>query len=96
MGPSAPSRQFHQEPAWQPRAHPSVEDVVGGKFLPARLPLPRPVKYDTPGFAAERLHSLEPKLDRLDAQPDAHNLWSAERTLVASADPDPRFTSMAL
>lgn len=36
-----------------------------------------------------RLHSLEPKLDRLDAQPDARNLWSAERSLVASGDPDP-------
>jgi hypothetical protein len=39
--------------------------------------------------SSTRLRSLEPKLDRLDAQLDAHNLWSAERSLVASADPDP-------
>jgi hypothetical protein len=158
---SAWGRDFYQEPGWQPRAHPSVEDVLGGKFHPAAPPLPRPVTYDTPGFAAARLHpapapgvhprvlvtpqdveairarvaqgeaappefralwqrvrdsrsafsalvagddelgralaarfverlrSLEPKLDRLDAQPDARNLWSAERSLIASADPDP-------
>lgn len=158
---AALAREFYQEPAWQPRAQPSVKDVLGGKFHPAPPPLPRPVTYDTPGFAAERLHPapapgvhprvlvtpqdvaairarvaqgdtaplefrtmwqrvresrsafsalvardeglgralaaefvarlhlLEPKLDRLDAQPDARNLWSAERSLVASGDPDP-------
>jgi hypothetical protein len=157
----ASARDFYQESAWKPRAHPSVEDALGGKFHPAPPPLLRPVTYATPGFAAERLHpapapgvhprvlvtpadveairarvaqgdaappeframwqrvresrsafsaliaadeelgkalaakfverlhSLEPKLDRLDAQPDAHNLWSAERSLVASSDPDP-------
>jgi hypothetical protein len=37
----------------------------------------------------EKLHALEPKLDRLDAQPDAEHLWSAERSLVASQDPAP-------
>lgn len=157
----AGARDFYQESGWEPRAHPSVEDALGGRFHPAPPPLPRPVTYATPGFAAERLHpapapgvhprvlvtpadveairarvaqgdaaplefrtmwqrvresrsafsaliarddelgralaakfverlhSLEPKLDRLDAQPDAHNLWSAERSLVASSDPDP-------
>lgn len=158
---AALAREFYQESAWQPRGQPSVTDVLGGKFHPAPPPLPRPVTYDTPGFAAERLHPapapgvhprvlvtpqdleairarvaqgeaapaefrtmwqrvresrsafsalvgrdevlgralaadfvarlhlLEPKLDRLDAQPDARNLWSAERSLAASGDPDP-------
>jgi hypothetical protein len=157
----APPREFYQHSAWQPRAHPSLEDVLGGEFHPAPPPLPRPVTYATPGFAAARLHpapatgvhprvlvtpqdvaairariamgeaappefralwtrvrasgsafsalvaqdevlgralaakfvgrlrSLEPKLDRLDAQPDRQSLWSAERSLVASGDPDP-------
>jgi hypothetical protein len=161
LPPVVVAREFYQEPAWQPRAHPSVEDALGGKFHPASPPLSRPVTYDAPGFAAERLypapapgvhprvlvtpqdveairaqvamgdaappefrtmwqrvresrsafsalvaqdevqgralaaqfverlHTLEPKLDRLDAQPDARNLWSAERSLVASGDPDP-------
>jgi hypothetical protein len=36
-----------------------------------------------------KLDGLAAKLDRLDAQPDRENLWSAERSLVAAADPDP-------
>ncbi|NQX01861.1 chitobiase/beta-hexosaminidase C-terminal domain-containing protein [bacterium] len=158
---SAGPRAFYQESTWQPRAHPSLEDLLGDEFHPAPPPLSRPVTYDTPGFAAARLHpapatgvhprvlvtpddvaairarvamgdaaspefralwtrvrasgsafsalvaqddtlgralaakfvgrlqSLEPKLDRLDAQPDRQSLWSAERSLVASSDPDP-------
>ena len=35
------------------------------------------------------LHALEPKLERLDAQPDHENLWSVERSLNANGDPDP-------
>ena len=158
--PPAP-REFYQDSSWQPRAHPSAADILGGKFLPASPALSVPVRYDTPGFAADRitpppapgvyprvlltptdvaairarvaqgeaappefralwtrlrdsrsafsaliaqddvlgralsaqfvekLHSLEPKLDRLDAQPDAEHLWSVERSLVASQDPAP-------
>ena len=37
----------------------------------------------------ERVRHLQPKIDRIDAQPDAANIWSAERSLVASGDPDP-------
>jgi len=36
-----------------------------------------------------KMHSLEPKLDLLDQQPDRDNLWSAERSIIASGDPDP-------
>lgn len=159
---SAPApREFYHEPAWQPRAHPSLSDVLGGKFHPAPPPVVPPVRYDTPGFAGEKLtpipapgvhprvlvtpddvaamrkrvaqgdsappefqalwkrirdsrsafsalvaqddalgralaarfmdrvRALEPKIDRLDAQPDRENLWSAERSLVASQDPEP-------
>lgn len=154
-------RQFYQEPAWQPRAHPTYAEVTGTNFHPASLSLPKAVTYGTPGFAAQKLRpppspgihprvlitpndvtdlrrrvaqgdaappefrtlwqrlkesrspfyalvaedealgqalarqfmemvrKLEPKLDRLDAQPDAANIWSAERSLVASGDPDP-------
>ena len=154
-------RAFYQETSWQPRAHPSAADILGGGFHPASPAVSVPVRYDTPGFAAERitpppaagvyprvlltptdvaairarvaqgedappefralwtrlresrsafsaliaqdellgralaaqfverLHALEPKLDRLDAQPDAENLWSAERSLVAAQDPAP-------
>lgn len=35
-----------------------------------------------------RMARLGPKLDRLDALPDADNLWSAERSTLASGDPD--------
>ncbi len=159
--PTTPARDFYQEPTWQPRAHPTLADILSGEFHPAPPPLPRPVTYALPGFAAEKLHpapapgvhprvlvtpadvaairsrvaqgesappefralwqrvresrsafsalvaedetlgralatqfmervrSLEPKLDRLDAQPDRQNLWSAERSLVASQDPEP-------
>ncbi|MBC8040208.1 MAG: hypothetical protein H7Y06_06680, partial [Opitutaceae bacterium] len=152
---SAPDRAYYQEPVWKPRAHPTLEDLLGGKFHPASPSLSVPVRYDTPGFAADRitpppapgvyprvlvtptevaalrarvaqgdasppefralwtrvresrsafsaliaqddvlgralaaqfvekLHALEPKLDRLDAQPDAQHLWSAERSLIA-------------
>lgn len=155
--PPAP-REFYQDSSWQPRAHPSVADVLRGDFWPASPKVD--VAYDTPGFAAEkispvpapgvhprvllspsdiediraqvakgpsappefcalwtrtkesrsafyalvarddtlgrdlaaqlvsRLHSLEPKLDHLDAQPDAGNLWSVERSLTAQGDPD--------
>ncbi|MEO0054098.1 MAG: hypothetical protein RLZZ50_45, partial [Verrucomicrobiota bacterium] len=154
-------RDYYREPAWQPRAHPTLEDLLSGKFHPAPLPLPRPVRYDAPGFAVEKLNpapapgvhprvlvtpedvaairarvaqgdsappefrglwqriresrtafsalvaqddslgralaaqfmervrSLQPKLDRLDAQPDRQNIWSAERSLIASQDPEP-------
>lgn len=37
----------------------------------------------------EMVRKLEPKIDRIDAQPDAANIWSAERSLIASGDPDP-------
>lgn len=37
----------------------------------------------------EKMKSLEPKLDRLDARPDRDNLWAVERSIVASGDPDP-------
>ncbi len=159
--PAPPQREFYHEPAWVPRAHPTLEDVTGGKFHPPSPPLPRAVTFDAPGFAEEKLHpppapgvhprvlvtpedveairrrvamgdkaptefrvlwervkesrspfyalvakddalgralaaqfmervrKLGPKLDRLDVQPDAENLWSAERSLVASGDPDP-------
>ncbi|MCU0793502.1 MAG: chitobiase/beta-hexosaminidase C-terminal domain-containing protein, partial [Opitutaceae bacterium] len=154
------AREFYREPVWQPRAHPTLEDVLSDTFHPASPPVVSPVTYSTPGFAADRIHSapapgvhprvlitpadldairtrvaqgeaappefralwqriresrsalsaliarddalgrtlaaqfmdrvrsLEPKLDRLDAQPDRQNLWSAERSLVASQDPD--------
>ncbi|MDX2082222.1 MAG: chitobiase/beta-hexosaminidase C-terminal domain-containing protein [Terrimicrobiaceae bacterium] len=36
-----------------------------------------------------RMKALEPKLDKLDARPDRDNLWVAERSIVASGDPDP-------
>ncbi len=159
--PSPTPRTFYQEPAWQPRAHPTYAEVTGTNFHPAPPALPAPVTYDTPGFAAQKLHPppapgihprvlvtpddvadirrrvkqgeaappefstlwerlkesrspfyalvaeddalgkalarqfmkmvrhLEPKIDRIDAQPDAANIWSAERSLVASGDPDP-------
>lgn len=152
-------RAFYEESSWQPRAHPTLEDVLSDTFHPPSPPVD--VRYDTPGFAADRLapppspgiyprvlvtpgdvgairarvaqgkaappefralwqrvkesrspfyalvaeddalgkalaaqfmervRALEPKLDRLDAQPDRQNLWSAERSLVASGDPDP-------
>ena len=40
------------------------------------------------GLVAD-LHSLEPKLAKLESQPDHDNLWSVERSLVASGDPNP-------
>jgi hypothetical protein len=158
---AAPAREFYRDPAWAPRLHPTLEDVLSGSFHPAPPPLPAPVRYDTPGYRGDRLvappaagvhprvlitpedvaalrsrvaqgtaapvefrtlwervsasrsplyalisgddtlgrslaaqfmrkvRALEPKLDRLDAQPDAFHLWSAERSLVASGDPDP-------
>lgn len=158
--PEAP-RKFYHEPAWQPRLHPTLPDLVSGKFHPPSPALPMPVLYDTPGFAAEKIlpppapgvhprvlvtpadvaairtrlaqgeaaplefrtlwqrvtqtrsafyalvaeddalgralaaqfmakvRALGPKLDRLDAQPDAFHLWSAERSLIASQDPEP-------
>jgi len=154
-------RAFYQEPAWQPRLHPTLEDLVSGKFHPAPPPLSRPVLFNTPGYRGDRLlappapgvhprvlvtpgdvaairarvaqgnaaplefrtlwqrvaetrspfyalvaqddvlgralatqfmekvRALGPKIDRLDAQPDAFHLWSAERSLVASQDPEP-------
>lgn len=154
-------REFYREPNWQPRTHPTLEDVTGTNFHPAPPPLAEPVDYDTPGFAEKKLHppppagvhprvlvtpedvsdirrrvaqgddaplefrtlwervresrspfyalvaqdeklgralasqfmemvrKLEPKIDRLDSQPDAANIWSAERSLAASGDPDP-------
>ena len=156
-----PPRAFYQEPIWQPRAHPSLEDLLSDSFHPPSPPVVPPVRYDTPGYVAaklhpapapgihprvlvtpedvaairarvaqgdsappefrtlwqrvresrsafsaliakddtlgralaaqfvEKLHALGPKLDRLDAQPDRQNLWSAERSLVASQDPEP-------
>jgi hypothetical protein len=68
------AREFYQESAWQPRAHPSVVGALSGKFHPASSLLSRPVTYETPGFAADWLHAarfmervreLEPKIDRL-------------------------------
>ena len=38
---------------------------------------------------AGKVRSLEPKLDKLDAQPDRDNLWCVEKSLSASGDPDP-------
>ncbi len=37
----------------------------------------------------EKIKALEPKLDYMDKQPDGHNLWSVERSVVAMGDPDP-------
>lgn len=37
----------------------------------------------------KKMTSLEPKLDKLDALPDRDNLWNAERSIIASGDPDP-------
>jgi hypothetical protein len=157
--PASPAREFYREPSWQPRTHPTYEELVSGKFHPASPKVE--VRYDTPGFAIERLapppaaglhprvlvtpddvaairarvaqgdaapaefralwqrvkesrsafsalvaqddalgralaeqfvakvRALAPKVDRLDAQPDAPNIWSAERSLVASGDPEP-------
>ncbi len=159
--PAAPPRSFYQEPVWQPRAQPTLDNLLSDTFHPPSPPVVPPVTYSTPGYAAkkllpapapgihprvlvtpadvaairarvalgnsappefralcqrvresrsafsaliaqdntlgsalaaqfvEKLHALEPKLDRLDAQPDRQNLWSAERSLVASQDPDP-------
>ncbi|MDX6766466.1 MAG: chitobiase/beta-hexosaminidase C-terminal domain-containing protein [Candidatus Methylacidiphilales bacterium] len=36
-----------------------------------------------------KIKTLEPKLDKIDAQPDRDNLWCVERSLTASGDPDP-------
>ena len=158
---NAAPRAFYEEPIWQPRAHPSLDDVLSTTFHPPSPSVVPPVRYDTPGYAAEKLHpapatgvhprvlvtpedvvairarvaqgdaaplefrtlwtrvresrsafsalvarddtlgralaaqfveklhALEPKLDRLDAQPDRQNIWSAERSLIASQDPEP-------
>jgi hypothetical protein len=158
---SSPTRSFYQEPAWQPRAHPTLDDVLSDTFHPPSPPVVPPIRYNTPGYAAAKLHpapapgihprvlvtpmdidairariakgdaappefrtlwqrvresrsafsalvaqdddlgralatqfveklrALEPKLDRLDAQPDRQHIWSAERSLIASQDPDP-------
>lgn len=37
----------------------------------------------------KKLKSLESKLDHMDAQPDARNLWSMERSMMANGEPDP-------
>ncbi len=52
-----------------------AKDDTLGKELSAKL--------------VEKIKSLEPKLDKLDAQPDRDNLWCAERSAIASGDPDP-------
>lgn len=41
------------------------------------------------GQLVEKMNALGPKLDALDAQPDRDNLWAAERSAVASGNPDP-------
>lgn len=37
----------------------------------------------------EKIHRLQPKLDKLDKLADTDNLWSAERSTVAMGEPDP-------
>lgn len=37
----------------------------------------------------EKMHSLEPKLDLMDKQADRDNMWSMERSIIASGEPDP-------
>ena len=40
------------------------------------------------GQLVEKIKSLDKKLDFLDKQPDSHNLWSVERSIVAMGEPD--------
>lgn len=37
----------------------------------------------------QKMNALGPKLDSMDKRPDRDNLWSVERSVVASGDPDP-------
>ncbi len=37
----------------------------------------------------EKIKSLDKKLDFMDNQPDSHNLWAVERSIVAMGEPDP-------
>ncbi len=37
----------------------------------------------------KKVEAMEPKLDKLDKQADRDNLWAAERSIVASGDPEP-------
>ena len=41
------------------------------------------------GELAVKIKALEPKLDALDQRPDRDNLWVAERSTIASGDPNP-------
>jgi hypothetical protein len=41
------------------------------------------------GLLVEKLKNLEKKLPELEKQPDAENLWSVERSIVAQGNPDP-------
>lgn len=36
-----------------------------------------------------KLKALEPKLDQLDKMPDSENIWSVERSIIATGEPDP-------
>lgn len=36
-----------------------------------------------------KLHSLGPKIDMMDKQPDRDNIWAVERSIIASGEPDP-------
>ena len=38
---------------------------------------------------AEKMKTLEPKLDELENRPDRDNLWVLERSIIASGEPDP-------
>ncbi|MEI8271385.1 MAG: FN3 associated domain-containing protein [Paludibacter sp.] len=37
----------------------------------------------------EKIKALDKKLDFMDKQPDSHNLWAVERSIVAMGEPDP-------
>lgn len=36
-----------------------------------------------------KLHSIGPKIDMMDRQPDRDNIWAVERSIIASGEPDP-------
>lgn len=41
------------------------------------------------GQLVVKIKALEPKLDQMDKMPDSENIWSVERSIIATGEPDP-------